>query len=132
MREIKFRAFALGRMFENILLGFNYGIRYKETIGNIIFTAESKAVYTDKKGYTTFGTCNLMQFTGAKDRNGVDIYEGDIIEFDLNEWGGEDNIHTVTWDAYNCAWCFGGGSAQSDMQFRTVIGNIHENPELLK
>ena len=73
----------------------------------------------------------LMQFTGIKDKNDVEIYEGDIVNFDKVEWGGDDNIHVVTWDkTYGC-WCFGGGSI-SDMEFREVIGNIHENPELLE
>ena len=73
----------------------------------------------------------LMQFTGIKDKNDVEIYEGDIVNFDKVEWVGDDNIHVVTWDkTYGC-WCFGGGSI-SDMEFREVIGNIYENPELLE
>lgn len=73
----------------------------------------------------------LMQFTGIKDKNDVEIYEGDIVNFDKVEWGGDNNIHVVTWDkTYGC-WCFGGGSI-SDMEFREVIGNIYENPELLE
>ncbi len=72
----------------------------------------------------------FLQFTGRKDNEGKDIYEGDIIEFDKAEWGGEGNIHVVSWDNNDSAWCWGGG-ASSDMEWRKVIGNIYENPELL-
>ena len=76
---------------------------------------------------------NVMQFTGATDCNGDEIYDGDIIEFDAKEWGNnETNIHVVSWDITQHGWSFGGGGQQNDMEWRTVIGNIYENPELLK
>ncbi len=72
----------------------------------------------------------LQQFTGKKDCKGKEVYEGDIVEFDIREWGGDDNIHVVSWNDRDSEWCFGGGSA-SDMEWRTVIGNIYETPEIL-
>jgi hypothetical protein len=70
------------------------------------------------------------QFTGKRDSKGTNIYDGDIVEFDRREWGGSDNIHVVSWDDVNAEWCWGGGTT-SDMEWRTVIGNIHQNPELI-
>ena len=68
----------------------------------------------------------LMQFTDRYDCKGNEIYEGDIVEFDKKEWGGDDNIHVVEWNNEESAWSFGGGTA-SDMKWRTVVGNIYEN-----
>jgi len=66
-------------------------------------------------------------WTGREDCQGTKIYDNDIIEFDKNEWGGSGNIHLVSWNNKNSEWSFGGGCS-SDMEFRTVIGNKHENP----
>lgn len=74
----------------------------------------------------------VMQFTGQQDKHDVDVYDGDILEFDESEWGGKDNIHVVSWSNKGCCWCFGGGGAYHDMEFRRKIGNIYENQELLK
>lgn len=66
------------------------------------------------------------QFTGLLDKDGQRIFEGDSIEFDRKEWGGDDNIHTVEWDEKEGCWNWGGGGGSWDMEFRKVIGNIHE------
>ena len=71
------------------------------------------------------------QWTGQVDRDNNNIYNNDIIEFDPEEWGGDNNIHLVSWDNANAEWSWSGGLT-SDMCFRTVIGNIHMNKNLLK
>lgn len=69
-------------------------------------------------------------WTGRVDCKNQRIYNNDIIEFDRNEWGDDNNIHLVSWNNENSEWCWGGGIA-SDMEYRTKIGNIHDNPELI-
>ena len=78
----------------------------------------------------------LMQYTGLKDKNGVDIYEGDILEYQESdysfhaavEWG--DNGYVMSGH-----WLNGGNDNFSfddnEPEELEVIGNIYENPELL-
>jgi len=65
---------------------------------------------------------NVMQFTGLKDKNGKEIYEGDITK---NVRG---NIKEVEWISEDEGCDFTGWIIDGS----EVIGNIYENPELLK
>jgi len=67
------------------------------------------------------------QYTGLTDKNGKKIFEGDVVRLDVGEIGEvwyRDNGFAITSD--ECILCV---SSRSE---REVIGNIHDNPELLK
>lgn len=83
----------------------------------------------------------IGQYTGMTDKNGTKIFEGDIIhELD----GSMDNIaRVVRWDIdymeYTCPlvkkhWCYGYNECSLWMMHSEnieVVGNIHDNPELM-
>jgi len=66
------------------------------------------------------------QYTGLNDKNGKKIFEGDIVKWDAEEWGGPYN-EVVNWD-YELL-----DSRENDWhEWCRVIGNIHSNPDLWK
>ncbi|EHV0178649.1 YopX family protein [Enterococcus faecalis] len=77
----------------------------------------------------------LMQSTGLKDKNGVEIFEGDVLYYIPFESHINDSIVVFEKGSF-CKKMLRNGKLTSvkfiDSEEYEVIGNIHENPELLE
>ncbi|CDQ39510.1 YopX family protein [Virgibacillus salexigens] len=141
MRNYKFRAWrpSVGRM--------NYGIAPINSSRYVVFESKNKNLH-DIHGNTGV----IMQYTGLKDKNGKEIYEGEIlkrtvtvvvfgsghppkdvieylkVEYRENYAGfyvGEEPLHHFVGARYDVAT----GCDCTDVE---VIGNIYEHPHLLE
>lgn len=81
-----------------------------------------------------------MQFTGLKDKNGKEIYEGDIIQMWVGTkpvtvgnitWGGWQYVVRMEVVGKDKTNYFGYNSEDIDPEKIEIIGNIYENPELI-
>lgn len=127
-REIKFRAWVdnANRMFGPFTL--------KELSDGRISVDEP-----DGRGYIFLDESDLMQYTGLKDKNGKEIYEGDIcLIYEGESWTAEVSFVGAGFCFVNrncCSVCAEGrgciGPIDETGDPVEVIGNIYESPELL-
>lgn len=138
-REIKFRAWDNKYKYMNykVLVG-TYG-EWENVKDDKNYTACSMWIEPDKVDHKCephwahfepyHKDIHLMQYTGLKDKNGVEVYEGDKVMFD-NEWTEPDEIGVITWNKDTASFQIKGHIPSSSMKHldrMKVIGNIYEN-----
>ena len=124
MREIKFRAWHK----EEKIIGEVFGI---DILHKEIFFSNGDV---DCYGFSDFKYIELMQYTGLKDKNNKEIYEGDILFESFGE-----RYYKVIFENGSFRAEFEGDFEEYSFdlidvvaQGCKVVGNIYENPELIK
>ena len=116
MREIKFRAWDKNT---KIMIHWDYLVKSRISFRNFRWALLSE----NSENF------ELMQYTGIKDANGIEVYEGDVLK-DHNEYWEVRFFDGAFWVASIR------GNAESELlcgnDYMEIIGNRYENPELLK
>lgn len=130
MRELKFRAWDFDN--NEMVTADSEGYCFVMYDGK----PELLVCYDEEHGFIK---CNhvMLQYTGLKDTNGTEIYEGDVL-------GGHIGPKVVSFNDINHGGVLGWNNLNKDgdainfyygdcpQEYDEIIGNIYENPELIK
>ncbi|GIO25374.1 YopX family protein [Oceanobacillus sp. J11TS1] len=126
MREFKFRAWVISKATNTSWM--NYDIEFVGGRINDNFAGK----------HNSLADITYMQYTGLKDKNGQEIYEGDIVIH--NDYsgglvlGGEQykRKSVIKWNEQYTGYRLKGMGTSINSDKCEIIGNIYENPELVR
>jgi len=117
-------------------------IKFRAWINNKMVTGDLAETHISLRGLKQYDNYILMQYTGLKDKNGKEIYEGDIVRVSASGWHDEPDgkIEIAHWCVCGFGFCNAdenykeshichGWTSGNDLE---IIGNIYENPEYLE
>lgn len=139
-REIKFKIYADNKFYDKCLVGNTNNTDDDKWTCSMIWLE-------DKKEWVHCDNGIILQYTGLKDKNGVEIYEADIVKINAHSYDfgfSKDRIGEIRF----LEGCFGfyqqlsekrylfnelaKESGYGELEYYEVIGNIFENSELLE
>ncbi len=125
MRDIKFRAWDK----DNEVMVYSDDNPHDD----FVFIVENDGLqfyYLDTDRHLMDTNSIRLQYTGLKDKNDTEIYEGDILSYESRIAG--KRMLVVEWSQWDAMFIFGEIRVDYATKNSEVIGNIYERPELLE
>lgn len=128
MKELKFRAWHKKKKKMSVVTMLQWALKYPAFLDEIALKIDTELQkhFWDRGEHKELSDVEIMQYTGLKDKNGKEIYEGDILETKYNE------IEVMKYDdeeaMFGRRFLQGTFSAKDYYGKSEIIGNIYENP----